>query len=403
MNIVDIRLEEIKPYPNNPRNNETAIEQVKKSIGQFGFRQPIVVDKNNIIIVGHTRYYAASELKLITVPVLVASDLNDKQCKAYRIADNKTNEFAKWDIDLLRDEFMDLAGCFTGFTDAEINELMLDDTKTGLTDDDAVPEIPEEPIAKLGNIYQLGNHRLMCGDSTETDHVKKLMNNEKADLLFTDPPYGMSYGGGRAKGGNSLSKNGGVLNKTHGEIIGDELRDNELLRMVSSSIKNSLDLAKEEIPVYICFIWRTYSEFYNALTSIGKEPKSCIVWDKRSIGLGHGNYRPQHEFIFYCGGQWFGDRSQSDVWAMSRGSTSQYVHPTQKPVELIIKAIQNSSKVDDIIHDCFGGSGSTLIACEKINRSARLMELDPRYVDVIIKRWQDFTGMEAVKIGSYNG
>jgi len=180
-------------------------------------------------------------------------------------------------------------------------------------------------------------------------------------------------------------------------IIGDDLQDDELLRMVADSIGNSVSLAKSGAASYICFTWRTYSEFHAAITSAGVETKACIVWDKKSIGLGNSNYRPQHEFIFYSGGQWYGDKAQSDVWYMSRGLTGAYVHPTQKPVELIERALLNSSKSGDIVHDCFGGSGSTLIACAKTGRSSYLMELDPKYCDVIIKRWQEFTGEQAVR------
>jgi len=178
-------------------------------------------------------------------------------------------------------------------------------------------------------------------------------------------------------------------------IKGDDLQGDELLQMVADSVGNSTASAKDGAAAYICFTWRTYTEFFIALENIGLAPKACIVWDKKSIGLGNSNYRPQHEFIFYCGGQWYGGKGESDVWAMSRGATGKYVHPTQKPVELIEKALINSSKSGDMIHDCFGGSGSTLIACEKTNRSACLMELDEKYCDVIINRWQDFTGKQA--------
>ena len=193
----------------------------------------------------------------------------------------------------------------------------------------------------------------------------------------------------------SISR-GGVLIKAHGMIIGDDLQGDDLLQMVSDSIGNATTSGKEGAAVYVCFTWRTYTEFHTALSGIDLEPKACIVWDKKSVGLGNSNYRPQHEFIFYCKGQWYGDKAQSDVWYMSRGATGAYVHPTQKPVELIERAVTNSSKAGDLIHDCFGGSGSTLIACEKTGRHSRLMELDPKYVDVIVKRWQDYTGKEAI-------
>jgi len=183
--------------------------------------------------------------------------------------------------------------------------------------------------------------------------------------------------------------------KAHGMILNDDLEGDDLIGLVRDALATSIAVSKQGAPLYACFTWRTYAEFGAALESLGKEVKACIVWDKKSIGLGNSHYRPQHEFIFYCGGQWHGDKSQSDVWNMSRGSTGEYVHPTQKPVELIERALNNSSKSGDVVVDCFGGSGSTLIACEKTARDCRMMELDPKYVDVIITRWQDFTGQTA--------
>jgi DNA modification methylase len=389
----------IQPYINNPRKlKDSAIEKVAKSIKEFGFRQPIVVDTNRIIVVGHTRYRASKKLGLKEVPITIAENLTQEQINAYRIADNRTNEEAEWDLELLKTEIKELELAdfnldLTGFDEDQLNNMLFEE-KQGLTDEDEVPEAPEEPISKLGDIWKLGNHRLMCGDSTLIDNFDKLCT-EQADMIFTDPPYGMSYGGGRAEGNHSLNKNGGVKVKAHGMIINDDLKDDALITLVKDSLSTALMKSKQGCSAYICFTWRTYSEFYKAITDSGFKVKNCIVWDKKSIGLGQSHYRPQHEFIFYCGEQWYGDKSQSDVWYMSRGGTTKYVHPTQKPVELITKALNNSSKNEDIIIDCFGGSGSTLIACEKLNRKARIMELDPKYCDVIVKRWEQFTGKKA--------
>jgi len=215
--------------------------------------------------------------------------------------------------------------------------------------------------------------------------------------VFTDPPYGMSYGGGRARGDSVSFKNrsGGI--KAHGMIKGDDLQGENLIGLVRDALATAKATSKTGAAFYVCFTWRTYTEFENALNECGLSVSNCIVWDKKSIGLGNANYRPQHEFIFYCkGGVWQGDKSQSDVWYMSRGATGDYVHPTQKPVELIERALTNSSKAGDSVLDLFGGSGSTLIAAEKTGRNARLMELDEKYVDVIVQRWQNFTGQEAV-------
>jgi len=232
----------------------------------------------------------------------------------------------------------------------------------------------------------------MCGDSTSIDAVEKLMDGQKADMVFTDPPYGMAYGGGRAAG----STQKGALDKAHGMIKGDDLKGDDLIGMIRDAVGSAIAVCKSGAEKYVCFPWRTYSQFETALEQVGMTVSACIVWDKKSIGLGNSNYRPQHEFIFYSkGDSWHGDKSQSDVWYNSRGATGEYVHPTQKPVELVEKAINNSSKGQDVVIDVFGGSGSTLIACEKTARDCRMMELDPKYCDVIITRWQNFTGQTA--------
>ena len=395
MQIQLIETNKILPYINNPRKNLN-IDKVASSIKEFGFQQPIVVDKEFVIIVGHTRLEAAKKLGLKEVPVQIA-DLDENKAKAYRIADNRLNQDADWDGELLTVELNNLLSQnfnldSIGFDEDELNDILFEE-KEGLTDEDEVPEVAgdlEEPITKLGDIWKLGSHRVMCGDSTLVDDFDKLCT-EQADMVFTDPPYGMSYGGGRAEG----STEKGALVKAHGMIKNDDLRDDALIDLVKNSLSIAKIKSKEKFTSYICFTWRTYSEFYKAVTDAGYKVKNCIVWDKKSIGLGQSNYRPQHEFIFYSGDEWYGDKSQSDIWSMSRGATSKYVHPTQKPVELVCKALQNSSKNEDVIIDCFGGSGSTLIACEKLNRKARVMELDPKYCDVIVKRWEQFTGQKA--------
>ena len=385
-------LTDIKPYIKNPRK-KWDIQKVAQSIKEFGFQQPIVVDRGGTIIVGHGRYEASKLLKLNSIPVTIA-DLPPDKAKAYRIADNKTNEFSEWDISLLQQEFTDLLDAnfdleLTGFDHDELEGLITGE-KAGLTDDDAVPELPDEPKSKLGDIYKLGEHRLMCGDSTSITDFDKLSITQ-ADMIFTDPPYGMEYGGGRAEGS---TKKGSKV-KAHGMIKGDDLKGDNLINLVRDALTTSYLKTKTGASAYICFTWRTYSEFENALNKAGFKVKNCIVWNKRSIGLGNSHYRPQHEFIFYCGEQWYGNKAQSDVWELSRGDTSKYVHPTQKPVQLIEKAIKNSSKSGDVIIDCFGGSGSTLIACEKTNRKCNMMELDPKYLDRIVKRWEDYTGRKA--------
>ena len=399
-----VLVSDLIPYARNSRtHSDEQISKIASSIKEFGFLNPVITDGDNGIVAGHGRVMAAQRIGMEYVPTVEASHLTDAQKRAYVIADNRLALDAGWDDDMLRVEFADLQADgfdleLTGFTLDEIDALEPDpEPEEGLTDEDATPEAPEQPVTVEGDVWVLGNHRLMCGDSTSIDAVERLTGGNKVDIIFTDPPYGMSYGGGRARGDHSLDKEtGGVKVKAHGEIIGDSLQGDDLLSMVRDAISTARAWSKEGGGTYVCFTWRTYAEFEAALESCGLEVKNCIVWDKKSIGLGNSHYRPQHEFIFYCGGEWHGDKSESDVWYMSRGATGDYVHPTQKPVELIERAINNSSKSGDSVIDSFGGSGSTLIACEKLYRHARLMELDPKYCDVIIKRWQDFTGQEAV-------
>ena len=396
-------LDGLIPYARNSRtHSEEQVAQIAASIREFGFTNPVLVDGEGGIIAGHGRVMAARKLGLAEVPVIVLDHLTPAQRRAYVIADNKLALNAGWDDEMLRVEFADLKAdgfdlALTGFSLDEIGALEPVRLTEGLTDEDAVPEAPEVPVTVEGDVWLLGNHRLMCGDSTSIDAMERCVGGHKADMIFTDPPYGMSYGGGRAAGDHARDKKtGGVKIKSHGMIMNDDLQGDSLVALVRDALASSIACTKDGAPLYACFTWRTYAEFERSLEELGREVKACIVWDKKSIGLGNAHYRPQHEFIFYCGGQWFGDKSQSDVWYMSRGNTGAYVHPTQKPVELIEKAIINSSKSGDMVVDCFGGSGSTLIACEKLNRHARLMELDPKYCDVIVKRWQEFTGKQAV-------
>ena len=399
-----VSTEELIPYARNSRtHSDEQVAQICASIKEFGFTNPVLIDADGVIIAGHGRTIAAQRLKIKDVPCLRLSHLTEAQKKAYVIADNKLALNAGWDDEMLALELGELSDLnfdlsLTGFGDDELDALLAKAVEEGLVDEDQVPDAPEEPVSVLGDVWKLDQHRLMCGDSTSIDAVDKLMEGQKADMVFTDPPYGMSYGGGRAKGDHALNKQtGGVLIKAHGMIKGDDLQGDDLIQLVRDAIATAISCSKQGAAYYVCFTWRTYSEFEQAIELGGGTVANCIVWDKKSIGLGNSNYRPQHEFIFYVkGGAWYGDKSESDVWYMSRGATGEYVHPTQKPVELVERALSNSSKGGDIILDSFGGSGSTLIACEKSGRKARLMELDPKYIDVIIKRWQDYTGREAI-------
>jgi DNA modification methylase len=398
-----LSVETLIPYAKNARtHSDEQVAQIAGSIKEFGFNNPVLVDKDNSVIAGHGRLMAARKLGMDKVPVVQLGHMTEAQRKAYVLADNRIALNSGWDTGMLSLELQDLKDnidlSLLGFDPDELDALLnpIEETE-GLTDEDAVPDVPDEPKTKLGDIYILGNHRLMCGDSTSITDVDKLMDGNKADMVFTDPPYGMSYGGGRAQGENVKFKNrsGGI--KSHGMILGDDKTGDDLIQLIRDALASAVATTKAGASFYVCFPWRTYSEFEAAMNQCGLKTSACIVWDKKSIGLGLSNYRPQHEFIFYSkGDSWYGDKAQSDVWYMSRGATGKYVHPTQKPVEIVEKAINNSSKSGDIILDVFGGSGSTLIAAEKIGRCARLMELDPKYCDVIVQRWEEFTGKKAV-------
>ena len=399
MQIIQRNVLELIPYVNNSRtHSDEQVIQIASSIKEFGFTNPILTDGENGIIAGHGRLMAAKKLGLKEVPTIELSHLSEAQKKAYIIADNKLALNSGWDDAMLAIEFAELEALdfdleLTGFSLEEIAAFEVEEIPEGLTDEDAVPELPIEPVTKLGDVWLCGNHRVMCGDSTSIDAVDKLMNGNKADMVFTDPPYGMTYGGGALAG--STPK--GALVKAHGMIMGDDKRGDDLIALIRDALLSAVTTSKSGSATYVCFPWRTYSEFEAAMLECGLKASACIVWDKKSIGLGNSNYRPQHEFIFYCkGGAWYGDKAQSDVWYLSRGATGQYVHPTQKPVELIEKAINNSSKSGDTILDVFGGSGSTMIACEKTGRESRLMELDPKYCDVIVERYEAYSGKDAV-------
>ena len=376
MKIEIAKIDSIKPYPNNPRKlSKKAIEKVSMSLKEYGFQQPIVVDKDRIIVVGHTRYQASRSLGLKEVPITIAAKLTPDKINAYRIADNRTNEEAEWDEDLLKLEIkeLDLKKFnlnLTGFDDKQINDLLFEE-KQGLTDDDAVPETPEEPISKLGDIWQLGKHRLLCGDATKEEDINKLMDGAKADMVFTDPPYGVDY----------VSRVDEKRRKNWGGIKNDNLKNQELETFLTDSIKFINN-------TYIFCNWQSYINFVNAFG----QPKQIIIWNKLWFGLGKG-YRNQYEICLFYGK--LNITTETNVWDIKRDS--KYKHPTQKPVALSVRAIKNSLQENSICYDPFLGSGSTLIGCEKTNRICYGMELEPKYCDVIVKRWEQWTGEKATK------
>ncbi len=373
------------PYINNPRVNDRAIDAVAGSIAEFGFKNPIIVDRNNVIIAGHTRLLAARKLGLDQVPVIRAEDLTEKQVKAFRIADNRTAELSEWDDELLAMELEGLEDMFTGFNEDEIDALLNQDGPAGVVEDDYEIVPPEEPITKPGDLWLLGRHRLLCGDATVAADVERLMDGKKADMVFTDPPYGVEYTGG-------LQFKDGKVEKYNRQMIKNDESDDIYTEVIPviASICNG--------PCYTWFADTKASKLYTAVEAVG-DIHSLIIWVKNGgYGALNANYKQKHEPCLYWKPKgkklnFIGPTTETTIWEICKDGVNK-LHPTQKPVELAAKAIKNHSA--GLVVDLFGGSGSTLIACEQLNRTCYMMELDPIYCDVIIKRWENFTGQKAV-------
>lgn len=362
------------PYALNSRtHSDEQVAQLAASIREFGFTNPVLIDEQNNLIAGHGRLLAARKLKMDKVPAIVVSGLDDRKRRALVIADNKLALNAGWDENALRVELEELAADFgelMGFSEDELVALLKGDEVTeGLTDEDAVPDAPEQPVTVEGDVWVLGRHRLMCGDSTSIDAVEKLMDGKKVDLVFTDPPYNVAFNGRSGK---------------HDVIKNDNLSDADFEDFIDGTIATIK--AVNPKAYYIWCNWDFYGILQNKL-----DYKSCIVWAKNVFGMGVG-YRHQHEFCLFNGKIDEVIKNESDLWSIKKDS--KYVHPTQKPVELSVRAFGNHVKLLNVL-DLFGGSGSTLIGAEQTGRNSFVMELDPKYCDVIIKRWQDFTGQEA--------
>lgn len=382
MDIINIALKDLKPYENNPRKNDDAVKYVAESIKEFGFKVPIVIDKNNVIVAGHTRYKAAKKLKMSEVPCIIADDLTDEQIKAFRLADNKVAEKAEWDFDLLNtelDDIIDLDMELFGFEDA-----LQDDAEEAVEDEFEV-ELPAEPKSKLGDIYQLGNNRLMCGDSTVLEDVEKLMGGVQADMLLTDPPYNVNYEG-----------------KTKDKLkIKNDKMDNDNFRQFLIDAFSNADMVMK--PGAVFYIWHADSEGYNfrgACFDAGWTVRQCLIWNKNSMVMGRQDYNWKHEPCLYgwkegAGHLWASDRKQTTVINFDK-PTRNDMHPTMKPIPLFDYQIKNNTKGGDVVLDLFGGSGTTIMACEQNGRRGYCMEYDPRYVDVIVDRWEKFTGAKAV-------
>lgn len=420
-----LTVKELQPYVNNPRKNDKAVEAVAASIQSFGFNVPITVDKDHVIVTGHTRLKAAIKLGMTEVPVIVLDNLDEAQVKAFRLADNKVGELADWDLDQLAVELEDLKNEIDmteyGF---EMEEQEADNVK----EDDFVINPPAKPKAKIGDVYMLGGHRLMCGDSTNLEHIEKLMDFAEADCLITDPPYNVDYGElqkarlkvapERFKGANDTP------------IENDKMTDEQFVGFMESTLGNADSVMR---PGAAFYIWHaTISDYatQQAMRNIGWQMRQILIWNKSSLCLGFSDYQWKHEPCFYGwkkGTHYFtSDRTQATViedqinidklklaeakdllrkllepkeettvlWEHKPLANSE--HPTMKPVKLIARIMANSTKKGDIVLDIFGGSGTTIIAAEQLHRRCFMMEYDPKFVDVIIKRYEEFTGDKAV-------
>ncbi len=432
MKIEQWKLSEITPYENNPRQNAAAVDAVAASIKEFGFRQPIVVDTQGVIICGHTRYKAAQKLGLEKVPVHVAKDLTPAQIKAYRIADNKTADLAVWDYELLPIELSELKGMdfdlgLLGFSPDELAEMLDTGVKDGLTDPDEIPEPPDEATTKPGDLWILGDHRLLCGDSSIPEYVDRLLGGEKIQLVNTDPPYNVavaprsnnawasgehrgmprpelaqSYGGWnlkeKAEGGKpQVDKKMRARDRV---LANDFVSDEEFNRLLDAWFGN---IARVLEPGRSYYCWGGYSNLSNYppfLKKHGLYFSQGIVWDKGWPVLGRKDFMGAFELCFYgwregAGHKFFGPNNVTDLWHVKKINPQSMVHLTEKPVELAIRAIQYSSHQGENVLDLFGGSGSTLVAAEQTGRKAFLMELDALYCDVIVERYEQFTGRKA--------
>lgn len=403
MNLIEINKLEIEivptgsifPYARNPRNNAHAVDKVAASIVEFGFKQPIVVDGEGIIVVGHTRHLAAQKIGLKEVPVIRALDLTPVQAKAYRIADNRVADEATWDEDLLGLELSDLQGfgfdlAVTGFDAEELIEyLPMDDPAMDEDQADDAPAVQDVAISTMGTVWCLGPHRLICGDSTDQATYDALLGDERPHLVWQDPPYNVDYAN------SAKDKLDGKDRPILNDNLGHGFHDFLLAALTPA-------LARCDGAVYIAMSSSELATLQSAFRAAGGHWSTFIIWAKNTFTLGRADYQRQYEPILYGwreGGShhWCGDRDQGDVWQIKKPAKND-LHPTMKPVELVERCITNSSRPGNLVLDSFGGSGTTLIACERTKRVARLIELDPRYCDVIVRRWQDWTGKSAYRL-----
>jgi DNA modification methylase len=377
MKIEQIATDKLIPYARNAKKHDAAqVSKLAGSIREFGFNNPVLIDKDNGIIAGHGRVMAAQSLSLESVPCIRLGHLTDSQRRAYILADNRLAEIGGgWDEEMLKLELSELGDLDVdleaiGFGAEDLAEMEMEEV-TGNTDPDEVPEPPVDPVTVIGDVWVMGKHRVMCGDSTSIDAVDGLMDGQKADMVFTDPPYNIDYQG---------------VKDRREKIKNDKMSDSDFLDFLMQSLMPC------EV-MYVCCSWQYAHLFKQAMQDMGHAAKAMIVWDKVNPAQHLDLYFKQHEIIFYHGPFGGNKTVRGDVWQIKRQQNT--VHPTMKPIELIEMALSDHPG-KKIVYDSFGGSGSTLIACEKTNRHAHLMELDPKYCDVIVNRWQDFTGKKAI-------
>jgi DNA modification methylase len=382
-------LGELIPYARNPRTHSDAqVAQIAASIREFGWTNPVLVDGANGIIAGHGRVLAARKLELDRVPVIELAHMSDAQKRAYVLADNQLALSAGWDEDLLKLELADLFDLsfdmsLIGFGDGELERLLAGDGKVGLIEDDEAPSLPDQAVSRPGDLWVLGEHRLLCGDATVFADVERVLDGQLVDMTFTDPPYNVDYG--------SSPKD--KLRGNRRKILNDDLGTG-FEAFLHDACANILSVTKGA--VYVCMSSSELHTLQRAFTAAGGKWSTFVIWAKHTFTLGRADYQRQYEPILYGWRDghdhyWCGARDQGDVWFVDKPARND-LHPTMKPVALVERAVRNSSKSRDIVLDPFGGSGSTLIACEKAGRHARLVELDPRYCDVIMQRWQAWTG-----------
>lgn len=394
MKVEQWAIADVKPYPGNPRKTpERAIAKVARSIKAYGFRQPIVVDKDGIVIVGHTRLYAAQSLEMETVPVHVAVGLTPAQVKAYRIADNRAAQETDWDFEGLKVELSDLQALdfdldLTGFDVPELDRLLADDGEAERAE--STPDVPVRAVTREGDVWILGNHRILCGDSTVATDVEKCLNGVKPHLMVTDPPYGVNYD---ANWRNEADRKNGK--PYGGRAIGK----------VENDGRADWSEAYALFPGDVAYVWHPAGAlqmtFYQSLEACGFEVRMQIIWAKSHFPIGRGNYHVQHEPCWYAvkqkaNGKWQGDRSQSTLWKIDKPQKSETGHSTQKPIECMRRPICNNSSPGQAVYEPFSGSGTTIMAGELTGRHIHAIELNPQYVDVAVERWQNFTGQQAI-------